>query len=420
MPAGGQEITGQQGSFGSPSNALPLRSRKDGVGSAEVALSGQSVTGSQGAFTKTDSKALTGSAVTGSQGTMTASSAPGSGLIVDEVSGLDTALASHPAIAYYANFEGTIQDLVTVDSYMPQHVAQTFPNRTRVFTNESLYPTDAVGYPYGFNPSLVFDSTLGIKVLREGSQYGPDHCYNSTRPGQIWESCALLGNGSQWVHKEIRFRDANVSGGTFGAPTGTRGFSSTPVTEAWMRFGVFFETSVRTGFNEIGMKLPETNRHTWWALREIGTENSMHLKTYNGFPTGGVDTTGMAGDLDIWGSGPNNDINIGQWHSSNTAGTTGNPVNKRINFGQWHTIELHLKMSSTGGVSDGIREAWLDEELLWSHQNCMTHGAGVNEIAGFRLLFYHGGNGVPNNEMFLRLAGVAISTIRRIGPLKNS
>jgi hypothetical protein len=336
------------------------------------------------------------------------------------VSGLDTALADHPDIAFYANFEGTIQDLVTVNSYMPEHVAQSFPNRTRVYTDESLYPTNAAGYPYGFNPSLVFDSTLGIKVLREGSQYGPDNCYLVNRPGQVWESCAALGNGSQWVRKDIRFRDGNVSGAGFGAPTGTRGFSSTAVREAWMRFGIFLETSVRTGFNEIGCKFPEMNGHTWWVLREIGTQNSVHLKCYNGFASGGVDTTAPIGDLENWGSGPNNDVLVGQWHQGNTAGTTGNPLNKQIFFGQWHTIELHIKKSSAGGAFDGIREAWLDDELLWSHENCMTHGAGANEIAGFRLQLYHGGNGVPNNEMFARFAGVAISTTRRIGPLKGT
>jgi hypothetical protein len=338
--------------------------------------------------------------------------------IVSEITGLDTELANHADIAYYANFEGTLQDLVTVSSWGPGHVPMTFPNRTRVYADTLLYPTDAVGYPYGFNTSLVSDATLGIKVLREGSQYGPNNCFDYNQ-GSTWQSCALVGKGSQWVTKEIFFRDANVSGGGFGFPSGVRGFSSTPVNEAWMRFGVFFETSVRTGFNEIGCKLPEAANHTWWVLREIGSENAMHLKTYNHFSTGGVDTTAPAGDLENWGSGPNNDINVGQWGASNASGTTGNPMNKRIFFGQWHTIELHIKRSSVGGAFDGIREAWLDDELLWSHQNCMTHGAGADEIAGFRLLFYHGGSGIPNNEMFLRLAGVAVSTTRRIGPLKR-
>jgi hypothetical protein len=75
MPAGGQEITGEQGGFGN-SVSTRLRSRKTGTGTAEAALTGQQLTGSQGALGRTRAKGLTGTAITGSHGTLSAPSVP--------------------------------------------------------------------------------------------------------------------------------------------------------------------------------------------------------------------------------------------------------------------------------------------------------------------------------------------------------
>jgi hypothetical protein len=67
MPAGGQEITGQQGGFGN-SISTRIRSLKVDSGEATIALSGSQSTFAQGALGRIISKALTGGAITSAQG----------------------------------------------------------------------------------------------------------------------------------------------------------------------------------------------------------------------------------------------------------------------------------------------------------------------------------------------------------------
>jgi hypothetical protein len=71
--AGGQEITGEQGSFGN-SGTVRLRSRKNADGTAGTTLSGLSASALQGALGNTRSKPLVGSVIQSIAGTVTAPS----------------------------------------------------------------------------------------------------------------------------------------------------------------------------------------------------------------------------------------------------------------------------------------------------------------------------------------------------------
>jgi hypothetical protein len=81
MPAGGQEITGEQGGFGSNATTR-LRSRKDGQGAATRPLTGIASTASQGSFLLGNVHAATGSAITSSTGNLSSPVSSAEGWLV--------------------------------------------------------------------------------------------------------------------------------------------------------------------------------------------------------------------------------------------------------------------------------------------------------------------------------------------------
>lgn len=111
--AGGQQADFGQGSLGE-TRTVSLRSRKTGGGSATFALTGSSVSLSQGAFDKSRTKALTGSAITSATGSL--STAGGSSDWSQRIVGafmanrLDTS-----AILSLRLLDGT-QDHITLDT----------------------------------------------------------------------------------------------------------------------------------------------------------------------------------------------------------------------------------------------------------------------------------------------------------------
>jgi hypothetical protein len=332
-----------------------------------------------------------------------------SGHIVDEVAH-ELDLIDHDEIEWYADF--TSLGTLMPGAQHPTRVAMTYPNRTGFWVDSKIWPT-----PYGLDPEIVAAPEFGLNAVRDGSQYGTSNCWDFVNaPNGSYGTCSIARPGVSWVQRWLWPNDDQQGIG------GARGYTTTPITEMWFRFTIMFESDVLTGMDEIGLKLPQfitesdaggELAYTLWMLKAHSGQQYWHLKTYFGDPP--------YGDLANWGSGPNNDIRIGQWLAANSTGTTGNPVDKRIFPDTWHDYELHVKMSSAPGVADGIREAWFDGELLWSHQNCITHSSGPsNDIRLVRMQIYHGGNSSwPTQQIHVRNTGYAISHTRRIGRTKR-
>jgi hypothetical protein len=417
--ADGQQANFGQGSFGTPANTISLRSRKDNLGSSDRTLTGQSISAQQGDFGKTRTKALTGSAITASTGSVsTSSGAVSTALIVDEVPH-EMDLINHDDIEWYGDF--TSLATLMPGAQHPTRTNMTYPNRTGFWVDSKQWPT-----PYGLDPSIVVAPEFGLNAVRDGSQYGPSNCWNFVNaPNGSYGTCSIAQPGVTWVMRWLWPNNNQL-----GSPSAA-GYTTSSIPEMWFRFTIMFESDVLTGMDEQGLKLPQLSAnlslnefsYTMWMLKKISGQNYWHLKTYLGGSTefaGDPANDNPYGDLEVWGSGPNNDLRVGQWLGGNTNGTTGNPVDKRILPDTWHDIELHVKMSSAAGVADGIREAWFDGQLLWSHQNCITHNTGASDIRLVRMQIYHGGNSSwPTQQIHVRNTGYAISHTRRIGRTKR-
>ena len=74
---------------------------------------------------------------------------------------------------------------------------------------------------------------------------------------------------------------------------------------------------------------------------------------------------------------------------------------------QWHCLEQHLRLNTRNADgtfnSDGLMEAWFDDELVYRQENLLLHtytGRCPIEINGIHGQIYHGGRhdaGVPDS-----------------------
>jgi hypothetical protein len=312
------------------------------------------------------------------------------GLIVDEV-GLDTELADHPDIDFYGDFSSLSALLPAFSGSPPGFVSTPYPNRSGFYYNFQNYPNK----PYGVDLSLVYEPNLQLNALRGGSAYSPDH-YISQLDGE-W-TASDPKDGSTWINL-----------GTYAnhdtrASSAAGGWQSGPVTELWIRYGICLEADIADGMTESGVKLGGMEGADWY-----------HIAWF--FPQSAQDI------ID----------NIKRWRlATYSFGPEYAPftnlipdITRYLYADTWHDIEFHYKMNSADGVSDGTIQMWFDDELLLDLQDEVNFSAEGSPAAAPRELnflhcqVFHGGTGVPSQQIHARVTGWAASQVRRIGPMKR-
>ncbi len=182
--------------------------------------------------------------------------------------------------------------------------------------------------------------------------------------------------------------------------------------EAYIRYCLWLEDSVFTGFNEQGIKLPGinspnaaevTSARTWHSQKDPGNPHLYALADYVYSP-GGIGTAdGAPGGPEIHFSP---DYAFGSRH-------------RFMRAGRWYCVEQRLKNNTFTGSTpnrDGILQQWLNGHLIID-SNTQQFSRAPTDLPFERLWFniYHGGVTPPLSNMYYRVCKIACSTTR-IGP----
>jgi hypothetical protein len=414
----GSVSTASPGSFGKSVFAL-LRSRKILDSSTSRTLTGSALSGLQGAFGKTRTRALTGSASSGATGTITyvpgvGEPPPEADKLVETVSA-DTGLAGLPEVLWYSNNS-------TLDAF----AGGQYSGARDFYVDELEWPTQQ-GHVGG---SIQLESALNLYSYRSPSCYHPDHYLNGTsgspaRTIYYTQASASSGNGAPWMNHRKYFSPLPTP--IQPAPSRLTYIGTQARTEAHYRYGVYLESSIFAGMTETGVKLGgfESNHldafHIMWFRKAIGAQLRWQLQCYwsggdvnewtGGSPT---DHTAIGSTTVRWERrhGSSN-VDLGSWY--------GGLPQIYLYPEKWYWFEIYLRLNSSASVADGERTVWLNDQLIVHHPNCKVHShTGTNPIAFnfVRPQFYHGGQStIPTQPIYGRHAGNTVATSRIGRPL---
>jgi hypothetical protein len=410
----GSFSTASPGSFGK-SVIARLRSKKIIDSATSRTLTGSALSGLQGAFGRSRTKALSGSAVSSSRGNVTPSQITGD-FLVEEVA-TDSLLQGHPDVRWYSNKS-------TLDALLGGNIT----GARDMYLTQSQWPTN-----YGHdNSSMQQESSIfNLWSLRAHSCYYPDHYLNTTTRQYTSDTTK---ESAPWVQhtKYCRTASYNGVGSSFYTPMGTQ-----PITEMYFRWGIYLESSILAGMvpvpgnpsNTIGFKLGGVrwngigNGFSMWCRREQNGEGKWQLQCY---------ASNELNDLADWQGGSPSDYNpsgsTGVWLPGHgrSDGITGfygglwyGGVSQVYLFPEtWHWLEMHIKLNTNASTADGLREIWLDDNLILQHPNCkVTTYTGSNpwELSHVSNQWFHGGTtDIPSEIMWGRTAGMCVAD-RRIG-----
>jgi hypothetical protein len=395
----GSSSTASPGSFGK-SVFMRLRSKKIIDSATSRTLTGSALSGLQGAFGRTRSKALTGTVSSGATGTIvyTPGSTPPpdpSEFLVDEVAS-ETLLASHADVRWHSS-KSTLGTLV----------GGSLSGPADFYLGQVDWPTNA-----GHDESTVQqESTYGnLYSLRCHSSYPPSHFLNGYVGGRrIYGdiNSASLDVESWLNHNKYSRTVAGITP----SPSAVTFIGSSSLTDVYLRMGIYLESSIFAGHTETGLKLGgfeigHINVYAIMWLRKAPTGNTRwELECYWNGGLVDVETAGLNTDLNIWGNG--------QWRGAHGGTWFDGSAKHYLYPDTWHTLEMHFKLNSSAGVADGIREVRLDDRLILQHLNCKVHkytGANPIEHLRFRNQLYHGGQNVaPASIMWAKTAGWAVA-----------
>lgn len=184
--------------------------------------------------------------------------------------------------------------------------------------------------------------------------------------------------------------------------------------EAYMRYCIWLEDSVFTGFNEGGVKLPGLNSvvdtgvmsaRTWHGPRDPANP---HVYTMGDYVYSAE--TNTVNDPWIDGYGDEHFYPRYSWGSHN----------RFIRAGRWYCAEQHIKNNTFTGSTpnrDGVLQQWLNGNLIMdSNTEQWTHApSDPPPLDLFWFNIYHGGVGFPLQNMYYRVCKIASSSTR-IGP----
>jgi hypothetical protein len=389
----GSSSTASPGSFGK-SIFMRLRSKKIVDSATSRTLTGSALSGVQGAFGKTRTRPLTGSAASGATGTLVYTPLvpdpppPSGELLVDEVAS-DTLLAGHNDVLWYGQFN-SLSDIGGV-----------YSGASDWYTGQQDWPTNS-GHDNG---SVEVEPTIGLNSIRQHSAYQPDHYLAGYGGTPLHRLYGTSGDGQTWQSYRKYPRQSSLT------PTSDRHtpIGTDPMTEVWLRMGIYLESSIFTGMTEEnGVKLGgfELNNIGRWMImrfeRREGTENGWRLECYWNIA-----------DAGSWGNG--------QWQGAHGGNWLGGVQDYLLYPDTWHFLEMHLKLNSSATASDGIREVWFDDKKIVEHLNCKTHsytGSNPIEIHYLHNQIFHGGiSWTPSSIIWARTTGW-VAANRRIGKPK--
>jgi hypothetical protein len=311
---------------------------------------------------------------------------PLGGLLVDEVAS-DTLLANHDDVLWYGQFTALTD------------IGGIYTGAADWYTGQQHWPTNS-GHDNG---SVETESGIGLTSFRQHSAYQPDHYLAGYGGTPLHRLYGTSGDGQTWqtYRKYPRIHPAITVDSSLVTPIGT-----TPMTEVWLRMGIYLESSIFTGMTEEnGVKLGgfELNNIGRWMIMRFetreGTENGWRLECYWNIA-----------DAGSWGNGTWQGGHGGTW-------LTG-AAEYLLYPDTWHFLEIHLKLNSSSTVSDGIREVWFDDKKIIEHLNCKTHsytGANAIEVDYLHNQIFHGGvSWTPSSIIWARTTGW-VAANRRIG-----
>ncbi len=317
-------------------------------------------------------------------------------LIVDEISGLDTNLATHADVLWYPRWNSW----------------------TNMKADWSTWPNSYQDSPTNW-PKLTITTAPeygGISVGRfESHSLTPDTSALSWSPAGV-EAIMLM---RKYFNENTR---QMFTGSTLG---------TTPYRDLWSRFSIMIESDVWTGLNETGLKL-------------MGFETSMMDPIYRNFATilhhswpGYPDGTQQ---YTYPHSYPTDTIKLNTYYYGELGQGVDYLVPPNIPAiitlapDTWYCFEQHVVMNTqTGGVanSDGLIDTYMNGTLIHSlhdvklkeydSRHLTVYGIDdPMEIQQFNGQIYHGGVGhCPAVPIHYRMTGLCVAT-RRIGPTKTA
>jgi hypothetical protein len=251
---------------------------------------------------------------------------------------------------------------------------------------------------WSMHRDYVYDEIGSPTPRPTGSKFEFVHVPEFGTRGVRWTSMSINpftehsnGDGSTIMNWRKYFNSATkqeLSGSAVG---------NVPLNDLYMRYCIMVEKDVWTDMNEIGVKLggldkePSKAGGVFWHSKP-DAQGQLRLTTY-WYGEGYTSPGGWGGD---WIQGV------------------------YLQPDTWHCLEEHLKLNSMNpdGTpnADAVREAWLDDKLIYSRKDFVIHrytGQPL-EIRMFWGQIFHGGANTPLTPIHYRVTGFALAK-RRIG-----
>jgi len=233
--------------------------------------------------------------------------------------------------------------------------------------------------PYGVNPSVVDAPEFGMKAVRQESM---------SPQNKIGTDGSSVMNWRQYINENTR----EVSGPG-------KAVGNVPLKDLYLRYCVMMEGDVPLGMTDQGVKLsgftgsPGMGLSTVFWHAKPDAAGRVRLTTY-WFSKIWTIPPGYGGDF---------------------------IKDKYLIANKWHCLEQHLRLNTRNADgtfnSDGLMEAWFDDELVYRGENLLLHtytGPNPIEINSIHGQIFHGGGMTPAFPIHWRVTGFALAK-RRIG-----
>lgn len=315
-------------------------------------------------------------------------------LLVNEISGPDTNLASHPDVIWYATPSRTIDTDLIGTATDQWHANWIFS------TPWYLGPGDEG--TNGGRATHTYNATYGVYVSRFGSWFKEDHCNGGFSGTTVtYQACTpnpLTGLTIMSMRKWFTQARAELDGT---APSGKGGLGTTPVTEVYLRFMAALPTDIETYMDSAHHKFPGLESGTGtppiWGYGKPGTI---------GAPAGSVMLTNYAGSY------------TGLPSSDHT------PLGVTLPLGNdFHCFEQYAKLNSSASASDGIFRQWVDDVLVHDSTGSYYTSTPSSEV-GFGYIhaqIFLGGqalSNIPTGSLHHSVFGFTAAR-RRVGKAKT-
>lgn len=271
-------------------------------------------------------------------------------------------------------------------------------NPTKGKTLVIVLPPSAVGQTLRIDrvagpaiPSLPMNaagaSTPDIKSLDPVSEAAVVAATGAGNVAQPWAYDTSVGNINGLPYLRFAITPANQRGISWF-------LKHTPMTEVYGRYCIYIEDDVALGMTELGVKLPGlSGDEVSWRM-EHGAIAPRNPNVY-----AAVDYRYAADTGSGYGQ-----INTG--------------FNQMFRAGRWYVIEQYAKNNTfTNSVanSDGLGKVWINGNLVWNSSTVKWNNSPAARFTFLHVNVYHGGMGLPTQNIHYRIAGIAVSS-KYIGP----